>query len=507
MSFTIRFEKDGEVQTFTIDGAATLMVPSAPPAGEEGIFTLDGPLKLQIEGAVPWLQQVLEVAISSLRVRDDHSTSGTHMTSFGKGQQVVVTAQPVKDASGLVWRQIVEPKQWAGNWIAEREGDEVYMQEAPAKTVHAGTTVQIDRNAPQPAPLTGRFQLVNKGQHTTLAIDGDTVPWLGVNIREFAYFGTDRWKHTNANRRGEYCQQIKNLNMRWLRFFVPKRDFSAAQIINQVRTTLDEIADKGLLAVVCLGDSLAEVDLYPAGDEAWHKGPMGHLIKDYYVNGEYQKNYLPLAKHVVTELKDHPGVGMWQLLNEPGLYEREHQANTITAQQSAAFGTFVDEASKLIYEIDPTHPISIGLINTAHIATSGVDIAQFSKEFFSKRKYIHVVTCHCYQFDHEGNPHVRWEHEDNCVLDARAAAATGRAMMWTEFGASQQGSRKASTQRFLDEHVKAERASAALQWGFMLTNDGLDTGVGDERYGFSDWGRNREFGELQQLFKSYRAQL
>jgi len=60
-----------------------------------------------------------------------------------------------------------------------------------------------------------------------------------------------------------------------------------------------------------------------------------------------------LLKTVVGELKDHPGIWMWNLGNEPDLF-----AWPDTSDDGAAW---VREMVGLIKEIDPNHPVTIGL--------------------------------------------------------------------------------------------------------------------------------------------------
>jgi len=60
-----------------------------------------------------------------------------------------------------------------------------------------------------------------------------------------------------------------------------------------------------------------------------------------------------LLKTVVSTLKDHPGIWMWNLGNEPDLF-----AWPITSEAGAAW---IKEMVGLIKSIDPNHPVTIGL--------------------------------------------------------------------------------------------------------------------------------------------------
>jgi endo-1,4-beta-mannosidase len=316
-----------------------------------------------------------------------------------------------------------------------------------------------------------------------------------------AYFGTPQWQWTKEDWLETYAAEAAAMGMKWVRFFAAHNAYTEDQIVKRVGKVLEVLAKHKLIAVICFADSLSEKGMFPKGDEQWHTGSRGHYIKDYFNNGNYRQNYLPFVKRIVSEFKGHQAVGMWQLMNELAIYNPPANDNDVKG-----FAGFVDEVSAAIYQLDQTHPISIGIINTAHIMPPGKDVKAFATEFYSKRKYIHAATSHCYQFMHDVNPQLGWEHEDYCALDAEMANASGRAVLWTEFGAANNGDRRASSERFLSRHFIQGPASAALQWGFMLNLGGIsDSGIGDGNYGFSP-GINAQYDKLKDLFVNLAKQ-
>jgi endo-1,4-beta-mannosidase len=62
-----------------------------------------------------------------------------------------------------------------------------------------------------------------------------------------------------------------------------------------------------------------------------------------------------LVKTVVSTLKDHPGVWLWNLGNEPDLFAWPNSSDE--------GATWVKEVVSLIKSIDPVHPVTIGLHN------------------------------------------------------------------------------------------------------------------------------------------------
>ncbi|MEM6284071.1 MAG: hypothetical protein AAF787_17900, partial [Chloroflexota bacterium] len=462
---------------------------------------------------------VINTGTLQLKIRSAPNTTGTVVSKLADGTIVQVAPEKIPDGN-LTWRKLIEPAQFADNYVAASFATTRYLIPAPADaggddvTVAAQSTPAaetpsaaapapvpvISLTTSDPAPLTGRFTLVDRGLYTKLAIDGDATTRMGVNVRELAYFGTPQWRWTQESQRMAFLKEAKSIGKTWVRFYAPHREYTPDQIIQHTRKTLDEIHEAGLLGIVVLGDSLAETNLYPPGDEGFHTEVMGHINKSYWHNKNYETNYIPLLQRIVGELKDHPGVGLWQLMNEPALYPQP-----ASDADADAFAAFVDRASSLIYEMDTVHPISMGIINVAHVAPSAANQLEYPREYLAARKYIHVVSCHCYQHLDNGDPNALWDQEDRANIDGPAAAATERAFMLTEFGASQAGNRTASSEAFLRRQLQGNNASAALQWGFMPTSN--DVGVGDSHFGLSRANINKEYDQLVSLFRDVRNRI
>lgn len=479
------------------------------------------PLPSEIHIEVPVLptdRLKMRVNIEELNVRDQRSLDPQTLVGQVRfGDELVVSDPSVVDG-GIVWRQILEPLALAGKWVAERvdpaidprlylvpvsltDGDMFSARLEPELVEEP-----IPFSDATPAPLFGRFKLIAaqspQGPCQVLSIDQQVHPTLGVNVREFAYFGTSHWPHAPLDHRPDFCNQVRGMNMRWVRFYAAHADFSDDEIVERVRMALDLIAEHTLLAVVVFADSIGEKRLYPRRDEQWHTATgLNHLSKNYFNEGHYRGHYLSLVERLVTKFRDHPGVGMWQLMNEPTIYP-----DPASDKDVEGFAAFVDEVSARIYELDKTHPISIGMINAAHIKPPERDLIQFAEAFYANRRHIHVVSCHAYQSRTDGNPDAAWETEENAIADIRAAAQTRRAVFWTEFGASQAGDRKAATERFLKRHLVERLVSGALQWGFMIGPDfSPDLGVGDRDFGFSNASFNAQFHELKQLYTEFAS--
>ena len=125
-----------------------------------------------------------------------------------------------------------------------------------------------------------------------------------------------------------------------------------------------------------------------------------------------------LLKTVVSALKDHPGIWMWNLGNEPDLFAWPN-----TSDEGAAW---VKEMVGLIKEIDPNHPVTIGLHGDGLHRDNGLRI---------DKVYAHtdVAVMHSYPM------YTSWARQPldpdfvpfTCAL---TAALSGKPVLMEEFG-------------------------------------------------------------------------
>ncbi|MBC8170979.1 MAG: cellulase family glycosylhydrolase [Anaerolineae bacterium] len=106
---------------------------------------------------------------------------------------------------------------------------------------------------------------------------------------------------------------------------------------------------------------LLDQDAPPASNYVKQVVSQGEVVPGYYRNPFHDAVALDAARlllsTVVSRYKDHPGVWMWNLGNEPDLFALPKDA--------AAGQAWVREMTQLIKGIDPVHPVTCGL----HIAS------------------------------------------------------------------------------------------------------------------------------------------
>jgi len=196
---------------------------------------------------------------------------------------------------------------------------------------------------------------------------------LGVNYwpRKKAMYW---WSNFDAGEVREEFAVIKDIGMNVVRFFLLWDDFQPEPdiVAKDKLENLIKVAD--IAAEIGLGIDLTFFTGHMSGPNwspLWLLGGSDHpypgqrkeivsrgkVTQDGYRNMVHDETALNaerlLLKTVVTALKDHPGIWMWNLGNEPDLFAWPH-----TSDEGAAW---VKEMVTLIKSIDPKHLVTIGL--------------------------------------------------------------------------------------------------------------------------------------------------
>jgi murein DD-endopeptidase MepM/ murein hydrolase activator NlpD len=304
-----------------------------------------------------------------------------------------------------------------------------------------------------------------------------TIPWrTGVNMREFAYYGTGAVRHTQAGLQDRQLAELKALNAKLVRFWASRHDMTTAEAVNRTRAAVDKIAAAGMQAVVCLDDSLSSGFSVP-GAMQFHTETQGHLHSRYWVEKRYLQDYLPHVRSIVTALKNHPGILMWELGNEYALHPREPGR-----LHSGAFLEFARTASGLIKEISPQHVVSTGLVNSRHVASLLEDnVAEYARRLYGIQS-LDAVSIHYYEHDGE---------KVFADIDLAAARDLAKPFYVGEVGANRSLGDRAAYYRGELRQWRDGGAFTTLLWAFDTSSQ--DVGVSDE-YAF---GRiHRDFDAL-----------
>lgn len=126
-----------------------------------------------------------------------------------------------------------------------------------------------------------------------------------------------------------------------------------------------------------------------------------------------------LLKTVVTALKDHPGIWMWNLGNEPDLFAWPRSAATGRA--------WVRQMTQLVKEIDDKHPVTCGL----HVASLMVDNGLRVNDVYGETD---VAVMHGYPMYAPGWARDNLDPDFVPYICALTSALSGKPTLAEEFG-------------------------------------------------------------------------
>jgi len=196
---------------------------------------------------------------------------------------------------------------------------------------------------------------------------------LGVNYwprRKAMYW----WSNFDADEVREEFAVIKEIGLDVVRFFLlwedfqPEPDSVSQTALDNLVTVCDIAAENGLgVDLTFFTGHMSGPNWSPSwllgGEDHPYLGlkreivNKGKAVKEGYRNMFHDEMALNasrlLLKTVVTRLKDHPAIWMWNLGNEPDLFAWPHSAEE--------GGTWTKEMVGLIKSIDPNHPVTCGL--------------------------------------------------------------------------------------------------------------------------------------------------
>ncbi len=196
---------------------------------------------------------------------------------------------------------------------------------------------------------------------------------LGVNYwprRKAMYW----WNNFDASEVREEFSLIKEIGLDVVRFFLlwedfqPEPDSVSQTALDQLTTVCDIAAENGLgIDLTFFTGHMSGPNWSPrwllGGTDHPYQGLRREIVSSGKVVSEGYRNMFHdgmalnasrlLLKTVVSQLKDHPAIWMWNLGNEPDLFAWPHSSD-----EGAAW---THEMVQLIKEIDPQHPVTSGL--------------------------------------------------------------------------------------------------------------------------------------------------
>lgn len=263
---------------------------------------------------------------------------------------------------------------------------------------------------------------------------------LGVNYwprRKAMYW----WSNFDLGEVREEFSVIRELGLKVVRIFLlwedfqPEPDLVSQEALKNLVTVADIAAENGLgLDVTFFTGHMSGPNWSPRwllGGKLPYEGGYG-WIRDVVCEGKttdqgYRNMFHDemaldaerlLLKTVVSRLKDHPGIWMWNLGNEPDLF-----AFPNSSEEGAAW---VKEMVGIIKEIDSKHPVTIGLHGASLNFDNGFRVDKIYK-------HTDIAVMHSYPMY---TPWARQPLDPDFVpfTCALTAALAGKPVLMEEFG-------------------------------------------------------------------------
>ena len=289
------------------------------------------------------------------------------------------------------------------------------------------------------------------------------IPWrTGVNMREFAYYGTPAVPHTDVGLQQRQLDQLQALQVKLVRFYASFDQFSTDQCAQKVSAALDLLQSYEMQAIVCLADSLSS-PFTLAGDGGFHTGPLGHLTKQYWHQRTYQTHFIPFATSMARACGQHPALLMWELGNEYAIHPQP-----ASWEDGQAFLEFARSASEALKAAAPQTLVSTGLVGTHHVAPAGM-AEQYGRQLYGLPA-IDAVSIHYYADDGE---------KMSVQREVALASGLGKPFYIGEFGAPDNWTNRAQFYHAELQEWSTGGAFTALLWAFDSSTS--DVGVSDNK--------------------------
>lgn len=332
-------------------------------------------------------------------------------------------------------------------------------------------------------------------------LDGESMRFMGANLREFAYYSQNVLAHVALRHQDAQLRAIKRMGMRVVRFYAPHVEYDTVDVIPLVRAALDRLHDHNLLAIVCLNDSLADSNFFVKGDLKYHTEEFGHLNRvSYFRDGGWRENFFPFVEDVVKDLAEHPAIFAWELGNEYALIPHPG-----TKEDGDAFIAFAHTTAQRIRELDDTHLITIGLINTAHVTPEGVTQVEMAHRLYDT-PFIDFGTVHFYQTPNKPNEQMPLEAQRSEV-DLDVLKSLDKPLVVGEFGSAQGNHNRVEFTENQLTHWFEAGVAGFMQWGLSATSS--DIGLGDNVWGMDAYSiHNRPiYNALFDLYKAWAQRI
>lgn len=299
----------------------------------------------------------------------------------------------------------------------------------------------------------------------------------GFNVTGITNYGySDLYPASSPEDVAKTLQEVSKLGGGVVRVFTANNQVDNNEAAQRLDVFLTEAAKYQISAIVTF------IDFYGSG---FHPGKMSKfytgvyngsplLGHDFFAGG-YQEagGYQDFVQTVITKNKYHSNIYAWEIGNE-----LKDDADP------QSFINFMSSITAFIKALDSTHPISSGMINSAHTNLT-------PEALYSQLPNLDIISIHTYDLDHTGGADLAWARQN------------GKQAIVGEIGltstAENPKNRASDLQSELD-FWKNQGASAILYWG-LIAQGIPDNGNGDRVYGMDNLWHN-DYSNLAKVFNS-----
>lgn len=296
-------------------------------------------------------------------------------------------------------------------------------------------------------------------------VNGRDLRFIGVNIRGLLHYGDTRLlryshhSHATAQLRG-----AQEMGARVVRVFGANRHLGLEDTGNRLQQALDQVAAHDMYLLFSFTDVHHDTGFNVPGDGPFYQD--NRLNKAWYEGG-YKQHYLPFVEYLVKRFKDHPRLFAWELGNELKAWAPGVVLPNLFIQ-------FAKKVSNRIRELDPSHLITTGVINSGNLGCS----PQQAKRLYSLPN-LDFMTAHVYYSQQNSNQWLELEVQ-RADSDVNLAKELNMPFIIEEIG-FEGGDREKLTEHHLQRWFDQKQVAGFMQWGLMATNQ--DIGDGDNRFG------------------------
>jgi len=290
-----------------------------------------------------------------------------------------------------------------GNGNGNNGGTSGSPSSAPSTAAGGGSTGTSPAPSSAPATTTSSGFITASG--TKLMLNGKQFRSFGLN---FSAVGAC-WSGTNwtTSQMDTFFAALPKDAL--ARFFAPPDNTDSASFVQSVVKEADKY---NIHLIISLAD--ADVDNNCDPEDASGNGKS----TAYYTNAvQSGSTYYNWVQSVVKPLANDPGVGMWEIVNEPF-----HSGATYDQVSAAAAANYVKTAASIIRALDKNHLITMGTVDIGETGgTSGM------QTLFG---YLDVVNDHDYAWDYQNKATI----SSDFAQEKQVAQALNKPFMVDEAG-------------------------------------------------------------------------